>query len=81
MTLRDQIEASTNAENMSAVWKHLKLSEREREREREMQTSLQARNTDSERLLSAASHVSDEKRKGWLLLVTVMIEIVKWISK
>ncbi len=43
------------------------------ERERETQTSLQARNTDSERLLSAASHVSDEKRKGWLLLVTVMI--------
>ncbi len=29
MTLRDQIEASTNAANMSAVWKHLKLSERE----------------------------------------------------
>ncbi len=49
--------------------------------ERETQTSLQAQNTDSERLLSAASHVSDEKRKGWLLLVTVMIEIVKWISK
>ncbi len=40
-----------------------------------MLKSLQARNTDSERLLSAASHVSDEKRKGWLLLVTVMIEI------
>ncbi len=50
-------------------------------RERETQTSLQARDTDSERLLSAASHVSDEKRKRWLLLVTVMIEIVKWISK
>ncbi len=41
-------------------------------RERETQKSLQARN--------AASHVSDEKRKGWLLLVTVMIEIVKLIS-
>ncbi len=78
MTLHDQIEACTNAANMSAVWKHLKLSERERE----TQKSLQAQNTDSERLLSAASHVSDEKRrKGWLLLVTVMIEIVKWISK
>ncbi len=72
MTLRDQIEASTNAANMSAVWKHLKLSQRE------MQKSLQAQNTDSERLLSATSHVSDEKRKGWLLLVTVMIEIAKW---
>ncbi len=46
-----------------------------RERERD------AENTDSERLLSAASHFSDEKRKGGLLLVTVMIEIVKWISK
>ncbi len=77
MTLRDQIEARTNAANTSAVWKHLKLLERERE----MQKSLQAQNTDSERLLSAASHVSDEKRKGWLLLVTVMIEIVKWITK
>ncbi len=77
MTLHDQIEASTNAANTSAVWKHFKLSERERE----TQKSLQARNTDSERLLSAAAHVSDEKRKGGLLLVTVMIEIVKWISK
>ncbi len=75
MALHDQIEASTNAANTSAVWNHLKLSESE------MQTSLQAQNTDSERLLSAASHVSDEKRKGWLLLVTVRIEIVKWISK
>ncbi len=77
MMLCDQIEASTNAANTSAVWKHLKLSERERE----TQTSLHARNTDSKRLLSAASHVSDEKTKGWLLLVTLMIEIVKWISK
>ncbi len=67
MTLRDQIEAHTNAANTSAVWKHLKRPERE------MLKSLQAWNTDSERLLSAASHVSDEKRKG--LLVTVMIEI------
>ncbi len=75
MTLHDQLEASINAANTSAVWKHLKLSERE------TQTSLQAQNTDSERLLSTASHVSDEKRKGWLLLVTVMTEIVKWISK
>ncbi len=46
-----------------------------------MQISLQAQNSDSKRLLSAASHVSDEKRKGCLLLVTVMIEIAKWISK
>ncbi len=66
MTLSDQIEARTNAANTSAVWKHLKRSERETQK------------TDSERLLSAASHVSDEKRKGWLLLVTVMIEIAKW---
>ncbi len=43
------------------MWKHLTLSERE------TQTSLQARNTDSERLLSAASHVSDEKRKGGIV--------------
>ncbi len=49
MTLRDQIEASSNAANTSAVWKHLKLSERE------TQKSLQARNTDSERLLTATS--------------------------
>ncbi len=69
MTLRNHIEARTNAVKMSAVWKHLKLSERE------TRPSLQAQNTDSKRLLSAASHVSDEKRKGWLLLVTVMIEI------
>ncbi len=58
MALHDQIESSTNAANTSVVWKHLKLSERE------TQTSLQARDTDSERLLSAASHVSDEKRRG-----------------
>ncbi len=51
------------------------------QREREMQTSLQAQDTDSERLLSAASYVSDETRKGWLLLVTVTIEIAKWIRK
>ncbi len=72
MTLCDQIEVRANAANTSAVWKHLKLYEKS------VQKSLQARNTNSERLLSAASHVSDEKRKGWLLLVTVMIEIVKW---
>ncbi len=41
MTLRNQIEARTNAANTSAVWKHLKLSERE------TQKSLQARNTDN----------------------------------
>ncbi len=46
--------------------------------QRKMQKSLQARSTDSERLLSAASHVSDEKRKGGLLLFTMMIEIAKW---
>ncbi len=60
MTLRDQIEACTNAANTSVVWKHLKRSERE------TQNSLQARNTDSERLLSAASHVSDEKSRNGL---------------
>ncbi len=69
MTWRDQIEARTNAANVSAVWKYLKLSERD---------TKNITSTDSERLLSAASHVSDEKRKRWLLLVTVMIEIVKW---
>ncbi len=42
-----------------------------------MQKTLQAP-TARLRLLSAASHASDEKRKGWLMLVTVMIEIVKW---
>ncbi len=72
MMLRNQIEACTSAAYTSAVWTHLKLLERE------TQKSLQAQYTDSERLLCAASHVSDEKRKGWLLLVTVMIEIVKW---
>ncbi len=34
--------------------------------------------TDRQRLFSAVSHVSDEKRKRWLMLVTVMIEIAKW---
>ncbi len=29
MTLHDQIEARTNAANTSAVWKHLKRSERD----------------------------------------------------
>ncbi len=51
------------------------------QRERETQTSLQTRDTNSERLLSAASHVSDEKKKGWLLLVTVMIEIANLVNK
>ncbi len=69
MTWRDQIEARTNAANMSAVWKYLKLSEKDTK----IITS-----TDSERLFSAASHVSDEKRKRWLMLVTVMTEIAKW---
>ncbi len=48
---------------MSAVWKHLKPSEEDAK----IITS-----TDSGILFSAASasHVSDEKRKGWLLLVT-----------
>ncbi len=64
MTWRDQIEARTNAANMTAVWKHLKLSEKHAK----IITS-----TDSERPFSTASHVSDEKRKGWLLLVTVWI--------
>ncbi len=31
MTLRDQIVAHTDAANTSAVWKHLKRSERERD--------------------------------------------------
>ncbi len=69
MTWRDQIEACTNAANTSAVWKYLKLSERD---------AKNITSTDSERLLSAASHVSDEKRKGDCCMVTVMIEIAKW---
>ncbi len=67
MTWHNQIEAHTNAANVSAVWKYLKLSEKDAK----IITS-----TDSERLLSAASHVSDEKKR-WLLLITV-IEIAKW---
>ncbi len=51
MTWRDQIEARANAANLSAVWKHLKVSEKDAK----IITS-----TDSQRLLSAASHVSDE---------------------
>ncbi len=64
MMWHDQIEACTNAANTSAVWKYFKLSEKDAK----IITS-----TDSERLLSAASasHVTDEKRKRWLLLVTV----------
>ncbi len=46
MMWRDQIEARTNAANMSAMWKHLNC-------QRKTQT-FQARSTDSERLLSAA---------------------------
>ncbi len=55
MTWRDQIDLCTNAANVSAVWKYIKLSEKDAK----IITS-----TDSERLFSAASHVSDEKRKG-----------------
>ncbi len=69
MKLRKQIE-HTNAANMSAVWKHLKLSERERRRHQYKHETPTARG-----LFSAASHVYDEKRKGGLLLVTVMIEM------
>ncbi len=71
MTWQDQIEVCTNAADVSAAWKYLKLYEKE------LQNSLQARCTDCE-TFSTATHVSDEKRKGWLLLVTVMIEIAKW---
>ncbi len=52
MALRDQIEARTNAVNMSSF---------KTVRERQAQTA---------RDCSAASHVFNEKRKGWLLLVT-----------
>ncbi len=34
--------------------------------------------SDSERLFSAASHVSDEKRKVVVAFYCVMIEIAKW---
>ncbi len=57
MQWRDQIEARTNAANTSAVWKYFKAV---RERRRNQY----------ERLFSAASHVSDETRKRWMLPVT-----------
>ncbi len=69
MTWRNQIDSCTNAANVSAVWKYLKLSEKD---------AKNITSTDSERLFSAASHVPDEKRKRWLMLITVMIEIAKW---
>ncbi len=58
MMRRDQTEAHTNAANMTAVWKHLKLSEKDAK----IITS-----TDRERLFSAAfaSHVSDEKKRQY----------------
>ncbi len=65
MTWRDQIEAHTNAANTSAVWKYLKLSEKD------------AKNITSTKHRQRET-VSDEKRKRWLMLVTVMIESVKW---
>ncbi len=40
MTFRNQIEASTNAANTSAVWKHLKQSEREKQKSLQAQISL-----------------------------------------
>ncbi len=43
MTLRDQIVAHTDAANTSAVWKHLKRSERERERDADIITSTKHR--------------------------------------
>ncbi len=72
MTLRDQIEARTNAAKTSAVWKHLKLSERERRKTHYKHETLTARDC-----LVLLLMFSNEKRKGWLLLVTVVIEIVK----
>ncbi len=68
------MEARTNAANMSAVWKYLKLSERE------TQTSLQARNTDSERLL----HLMSPMRRGrggccWLLWWLKSWNGLKWL--
>ncbi len=70
MPWRNQIETCTNAANTSAV----------KQSEKDVKIiTVHHVSTDSERLLSAASHVSDEKRKGWLLLlVTMMIEIAKW---
>ncbi len=50
---------------MSAVWMHLKLSEKDAK----IITS-----TEREKLFSAASYAFDE-RKRWLLLVNMMIEI------
>ncbi len=63
MRWHDQVEACTNAADVSAVWKYLKLYEKELYRnhyKHEAQTAT----------VSTATHVSDEKRKGgwcWLL--------------
>ncbi len=59
---------------MTAMWKHLKLSEKDVK----IITSTKHRQRET---VSAASHVSDEKRKGWLLVVTVMIEIAKSLKQ
>ncbi len=64
MTWRDQIEACTNAANTSAVWKYLKLTEKD----------AKSITSTKHRQRETASHVSDEKR---LMLVTTMIEIAK----
>ncbi len=63
MTWRDQIEVCANAANTSKNCL------------RKTQKSLQA---PTARDCLVLHHVSDEKRKRWLLLVTVMIEITKW---
>ncbi len=64
MTWHDQIEACTNAVDVSAVWKYLKLYEKE------LYKTHYKHETPTARDCSTASHVSDEKRKGgwcWLL--------------
>ncbi len=68
MTWHDQIEACTNAENVSAAWKCLELYEKELYRNHQKSESMKHRLRDC--LAVARYLVSDEKRKGgwcWLL--------------
>ncbi len=69
MMWRDQIEACTNAANMSAVWKYLKVSEKDTK----IITS-----TDSESLVL---HRMSSIRRGRVVVAgyCMMTEIAKWL--